>query len=110
MDLRLYYQRIREAESKIPDEFPVIVSRETQDGGREGARTEVTRAIAAKMLAEGLARLATPEESAAFHEGQAAAKRVVEHAAEAAKIQLAVVSTSELAKLKSAQKGTKDPA
>jgi len=72
MDLRLYYQKIREASSKIADAFPVVVSKETADGGKDGILNEVTRAIAAKMLVEGLARLASAEESAALRQEQAA--------------------------------------
>jgi hypothetical protein len=110
MDLKLYYQKIRDTEAKISDAFPVIVSRATQDGGKEGSCAEVTRGIAAKMIAEGVSRLATPDEAKAFRESQLEAKRLLDHAAEAAKVQFAVLSTSELNKLKSAQKGSKDQA
>lgn len=72
MDLRGYYKKIREIEAKIGDVFAVIVSLESPDGGKAGTQTEVTRALAAKMIAEGQARLATPEEKRSF-EGQRAA-------------------------------------
>jgi hypothetical protein len=104
MDLKLYYQKIRDTQSKIQDEFPVVVSRETADGGKEGTCSEVTRAIAAKMITEGVARLATPEEAKAYREAQAEAKRMADHAAEAAKVQLTVVPASELAKLAGSKK------
>ena len=35
MDLRLYYQKIRDTEAKIAEAFPVIVSQETT-GRRQG--------------------------------------------------------------------------
>jgi len=50
MDLKLYYQKVRDTASKIADPFPVVVSKETTDGGKDGIFTEVTRPIAAKML------------------------------------------------------------
>ena len=68
MDLKLYYQKIRDTESKIPDVFPVIVSQETDDGGKAGSCAEVTRAVAAKMITEGTARLATAAEAKAYRE------------------------------------------
>lgn len=99
MDLKAYYQKIRELESKIAEEFPVVVSKETADGGKGGNFAEVTRPIAAKMVTEGTARLATADESKAYRDAQAHAKQAADQAAEAAKVQLTVVSTSELAKL-----------
>ena len=66
MDLRIYYQKIRDAQAKITDPCPVIVSRETPDGGKEGTLTEVPVGIAAKMVVDGAARLATTEETRTF--------------------------------------------
>jgi hypothetical protein len=104
MDLKLYYQKIRDTESKIIDRYPVIVSRETDDGGSAGSCAEVTRCIAAKMITEGTARLATEEEAKAYRENQAEAKRMFEQAAEVAKVQVTVVPTAELARLASSKK------
>jgi hypothetical protein len=61
MDLKAYYEKIHALEAKIGEEFPVIMSLV-----REGVATEVTRFVAAKMVVEGTARLATPEEARAF--------------------------------------------
>ncbi|MGA2267703.1 MAG: hypothetical protein ABSH44_04450 [Bryobacteraceae bacterium] len=108
MDLKLYYQKIRDMESKITEAFPVVVSSETPDGGKPGVLTEVTPRIAAKMIVEGLARLATAEEAKAFSELQAEARRVAEQVAAAAKVQLAVLSTTELNKLKGLSRSSKD--
>ena len=36
MDLKVYYQKIREQETQIADEFPVVVSH--GDGGRRQGR------------------------------------------------------------------------
>jgi hypothetical protein len=101
MDLKLYYQKLRDKESEITEAFPIVVSNETADGGKLGVLTEVTPAIAAKMLVEGVARLATPKEEMAFRTVQAEAKRAADQAAAASKVQFTVVSTTELNKLKS---------
>ena len=104
MDLQHYYRKIREAESKILDEFPLMVSRETGDGGKDGTITEVLRRLAAQMIVEGIARLATPEEREAFQAAQAEVRRVVEQLAAASKVQFAVLSSAELDKFKGKSK------
>ena len=108
MDLKLYYQKIRDKESEITEAFPIVVSNETADGGKLGVLTEVTPAIAAKMVVEGVARLATAKEEMAFRTVQAEAKRVADQAAAAAKVQFTVVSTTELNKLKSVPGSSQD--
>ena len=100
MDLKLYYQKIREAEAKIVHDCAVVVSKETADGGKEGTFTEVARRVAAKLIVEGLARLATAAEARLFQETQAEARRVAEQVAAAGKIQLAVLSSAEVQKLR----------
>jgi tRNA isopentenyl-2-thiomethyl-A-37 hydroxylase MiaE len=100
MDLKHYYQKIRDIEAKISEEFPIIASRETPDGGKEGVKTEVPRRLAAKLIAEGLARLATKEEARVFLEALAEAKRLAEQAAAAARVQVAVLSSTELDRLR----------
>jgi hypothetical protein len=104
MNVRLYYQKIREAESAIPDEYPIVVSRETADGGKAGTLTEVSRRVAAKLLAEGTATLASAADADAFREQQANAKQAIDDAVAAAKVQLTVVSATELERMKGAQK------
>ena len=66
MDLRDYYRTIRRVMAGIKDESVVIVSRETPDGGRAGVRTDVPRELAARLIAEEKADLATAEEAAGF--------------------------------------------
>ena len=108
MDLQMYYQKIRETESKIVDEFPLMVSMETADGGKCGTRTEVPRRLGAKLLVEGLARLASKEEAKAHREALAEAKRQVDRAAAAARLQLTVLSTTELDRLRTDVRSTKE--
>ena len=66
MDLRNYFLKIREVESQIGEPYTIVVSVETGDGGRAGTPTEVSRALAAKMIVDGSARLATAKEKQAF--------------------------------------------
>src|SRR5437764_15463292 len=107
MDLRLYYQKIRDAEAKIADEFPIVVSKETADGGKDGTKTEVPRHIAAKLVVEGLARVASTEEVKAYRAFIAEAQRVAEQVARAAKLQLTVLSTADLDRLKPPSRSAK---
>ncbi len=104
MDLKIYYQKIRETEGKIPDAFPIVVSQKTDDGGKAGSFAEVTRAVAAKMITEGTARLASAEEAKTYREDRAENKRIADQAAEVAKVQVTVVPSADLARLAAAKK------
>ena len=66
MDLRAYYDKIRTIEAVIDAVFAVVTSRATPDGGRAGVMTELPRAVAARLVADGKADLANPEEAARF--------------------------------------------
>lgn len=102
MDLKHYYQKIREIEAKIVDEFPLVISSETPDGGKEGTKTEVPKRLAAKLIVEGLARLASAEEKSLHLALQEEAIRAAEQLAAAAKVQVTVLASSELEQLKRA--------
>jgi len=91
VDLKIYYQKIRDAAGAIPEEFPVVVSSETQDGGKAGVCTEVPQAIAARMLVDGRARIASGAEAKAFRDAQAAAKRAADEQAAAARVQVQLI-------------------
>ena len=108
MDLQIYYQKIRDMEAKIADQFALVISNETSDGGKDGRKTEVPRRIAAKMVVEGLARLANAEEVKAYKAVMAEAKRMAEQAAQAAKLQFTVVSTADLERLKAPARNAKE--
>jgi len=107
MDLRRYYQKIRETESKIADEYPLVVSLETVDGGKGGIVTEVPRRLAAQKIVEGSARLASVEEKEAYCAAHAESRRMLEQLAAASKVQFAVLTNSEIDKLRGSQKSTK---
>ena len=101
MDLRAYYRKLREIEAKLEEDYVVIVSLETPDGGRAGVCNEVQRAVAARMMVEGKARLATREEARAYRELLAEAKRRAEEAAAASRVQVTVIPEAELKALRS---------
>ena len=103
MDLKGYYQKVRELEEKLPEPC-VVVSYETADGGKAGVRTEVSRKRAAQMMVAGVARQATEEEALAFQKQQAEAKQVAEQLAAAARMQVTVIPSSELRNLKGSRK------
>jgi hypothetical protein len=100
MDLRQYYQNIRETEKSINHPYPVVASQKTGDGGKSGVLTEVTRQIAAKMLVDGTAQLAKAEDAEAFRKQQAAAQKQAQQAAEAAKIQIALMAPESFLQLR----------
>jgi hypothetical protein len=66
MDLKSYYRKIRETEQSIVEEYPIVVSRESTDGGKAGALTEVSRTLAARLIVDGSAELAGAEKANAL--------------------------------------------
>ena len=48
VDLRVFYQKVRQLEKEITGNHAVVVSNETPDGGRPGQMNEVPRAVAAR--------------------------------------------------------------
>ena len=92
MDLRQYFRKIRDIEATIPTAHAFVVSLDTADGGKAGQVTETSRYIAAKLVAEGKATLASREEAERFVARQTE-QREAQEAAEAAKrIQVTIVS------------------
>lgn len=100
MDLRNYYQQLREVMAGIADEHVVVISNATSDGGKAGVYTEVTREVAARLVVETRARLATAEEAAAYRTNMRDAQQQSEQAAAAARVRLTVISDSELRALR----------
>lgn len=108
MDLRAYYQKIREIEARIEEAFAIVVSLETGDGGKAGVATEVSRATAAKMVVEGMVRMASEAEAAEFLTQKTEAVRVAVQEAAAGQVHLSVVSTNELNQLKDAVRSLRE--
>ncbi|MEX2263566.1 MAG: hypothetical protein WD696_16535 [Bryobacteraceae bacterium] len=104
MDLRVYYQKIREAEAALQGDAVVVVSLETPDGGKPNVQTEVSRQVAARLIVDGRARVATGEESRQFREETAEARRAAEQAALSSRVQVTVLSENDLRTLKGASR------
>jgi hypothetical protein len=98
MDLRSYYKKVREVDAELTGEHLVVVSLETPEGGKAGVRTEVPRSVAARLIAEQRARVATEEESLAFHEAHRDAREAHQQEEAAKRVQVMVIPSHELKK------------
>ncbi len=107
MNLKVYYQKIRDVAASIPEPEAVVASLETPDGGRAGVLTEVPRQIAARLVVEGKARLALSEEVVQFRAELERAKQAHEERMSAAQMRITVVSESDLQALRNSSKGQK---
>lgn len=100
MDLKHYFQKLRDLEKSILSAHVHVVSLPTPDGGKEGVITEVARRLACQLIVEGRARLASQEE-AGRHEAEAARQRASYLEEEiAGKIQVQVVTESDKRSIK----------
>ncbi len=95
MDLRSYYKKVRDAEATLAGEDFVMVSLATSEGGKEGVRTHAPRSIAARLIAEGRARVATAEEASEFHDEHRVAREKYEQEEAASRMQVMVVPARE---------------
>lgn len=100
MDVRAYYKKVREAEAGLTGEHVVTVSQDTPEGGKAGVKTEASRLIAAKLIAEGRARVATEDETRQFHEANREALERHEQNEAAKRVQVMVIPANELKKQK----------
>ena len=101
MDLRSYFQKIRTIEATIAGEHAIVVSLETSDGGRAGQLSEVSRAIAAKLVAQGKARLANERESDEFTASIREAKKASDELSMRDRVQLSVLHKADVELLRS---------
>jgi hypothetical protein len=67
MDVRIFFQKVRQVEAAITTPHAVVVSLETPDGGKAGTMTEVSRIMASRLVVENKARLASDEETNEFY-------------------------------------------
>jgi hypothetical protein len=96
MDLKIFYQKVRDAEMRIEDDPTLVVSLETSDGGKPDVVSEVPRVVAARMFVEGIARAATEPEIGEYRQRLEDARRRVEEEASARRVQVTVISESDL--------------
>src|SRR5579872_933011 len=99
MDLTMYYQKIREMEGTIAAPCVVVISNGTGDGGKGGVPVEVARHLAAKMVVDGSARLASAEEAASYHAQQEAALKAARAAAAETRVAVTMVPSGDWKKL-----------
>ena len=104
MDLKQYFRKLRAIEATLADPFPIVVSLETPDGGKAGMLSEVSRFVAAKMILEGRALVATDVEKELYRDQQGAAKVLAEKAELARRVQIAVISESDLRQVDSGKR------
>ena len=107
MDLRVYYKKLREFEASLPEPDVVVSSKATPDGGKAGVLTEVPRRIAAKLVMEGFAEVASEEEAASFRARAVEAKRLADQRAAAGRLQVTVVSEADASQPVGAAAGRK---
>jgi hypothetical protein len=98
MDLRTWYKKVRDAEAALTGEHFVIVSLATPEGGKEGVRTEAPRSIAARLIAETRARLASEEEAEEFREANRVALDRYDQEEAARRVQVMVIPAHRLKK------------
>ena len=104
MDMRVFYQKIRDLEKAIEEDSVLTVSLSTPDGGKEGVVTEVSKRIAARAVVEGKARLATKEEAALFRAEATARRKEFEDRALVNHAKFSVIAESDLKAIRSALK------
>jgi len=107
MDLRTFYQKVREVESSIAEDPTLVTSLQTSEGGKPGIISEVTRANAARMIAEGKARLTSGEEAKVHRAHLQANLERMRRDLEARNLQVTVISEAELRRMRDGGRGTK---
>jgi hypothetical protein len=109
MDLKQYFKKIKDTEESITEQHPLIVSLETSDGGRAGVVVEVSRREAAKALVEARAVLANDEQKKSYFERETARKKLAEKAELSRRLQIAIISDSELRNVATQQEKEEEP-
>jgi hypothetical protein len=95
MDLKQYFKKVKETEASLSDDYLLMVSTDTPDGGKAGAMIEVSRQLAAKAIVDGWAIFASEEQKTAHLEEQAAKRKSIDTAQKAHRLQVSIVSEPE---------------
>lgn len=103
MDIRMYFEKMREIESSISEPFVIVCSLATPDGGKAGNLTEVARHAAAKLLVESRARLANEDEVRGYKERAEWTRVEAEQALAKSKLQFTLLTEQESKALRSAR-------
>lgn len=99
MDLRQYYKKLHEMESKMPETHVLVVSVETGDGGKAGVITEVPRRNACQLILDGRAKRAEEEQEKDYRLMESVKREEFQRAKRASRVQVEFV-----------ERETKDPA
>jgi len=108
VDLTVFYRKIRQIEKEIEGDHAVVVSSETPDGGVSGRTANVPKAIAARLVVEGKARLATAEESERHHRETTQAIEAGRRRELLGRAQVRLLSDGDIEALRSALKPAKN--
>ena len=100
----MYFQKLEETESTITRSHVVVVSEVTPDGGKAGVVSEVSRAVAAQLITEGRARLATKDEERDFRSVKARARAAAEEERLASRVHVTLLADNEMRPIKSPQR------
>ena len=103
MDLRAYYRKINLVEAEIFEPDAVVISYETPDGGIPGVASQVPKRVAAKIVVEGKARIASAEEGEEYRKAMQEAIKRAQELALASKVQVAVMSDADLRAFRSSK-------
>ena len=103
MDIRMYFEKLRQVESSIAEPFVVVASLPTPDGGREGSLTEVTRQAAAQLLVDGRARLADEHEVREYKDRAERIRLEAEQALAKSRMQFTLLTEQESRALRSSR-------
>lgn len=111
MNLRAYFQKIREVEKQILEDVVYVASLAgDDDGGLAGIVSQVTRAIAAKLIVDQKSRLATNEEVEAVLARHEAIRRQMQEDQVAQRVQVAIVSDKQLEAMRTGSSSPKKQA
>ena len=96
MDLKAYYSKIRAIEQELEGDPIVVVSLATSEGGKANVAAEVSRLVAARMIAETRSRVATAEETQAYRDDIDERRRIFELDEEARRMRVMVIPANDL--------------
>lgn len=104
MDIRAYFQKVRQTEQSISAPWVVVISQETSDGGKAGQANEVSRDVAAQLIVEGRAKLASESEAREYRDDLERLRTAAEQERSAGKVQIALLSEENIRALKTGLK------
>lgn len=100
----MYFQKLEATERELVTPHVFVVSEATPDGGKAGVISEVSRSVAARLIAEGRARLATDSQEQDYRAAKERARAAIEQERLANRVQVTVLSENELRSLRGPQR------